>query len=128
MRTWSTSARLAAAAAILCGCTTAQSINRVDGGHDYVIACGAGLGWNICYSRANELCPTGYTTASKVAGFDRKELTISCPAPAPSARSVVDRCSYEASLATAAVAEDRAGVHAKLFEQCVMLRSTPAAP
>jgi hypothetical protein len=128
MHTRPIAAFLALAATVLCGCTTAQPINRADGGHDYVIGCGAGLGWNICYDRANELCPAGYTTASKVAGFDRKELTVSCPAPAPSARSVVDQCSYEASLATAAVAEDKAGVHAKLFEQCVMLRSAPVTP
>ena len=39
---------------------------------EYLIACGAGTGWNICYVHANEVCPTGYTTLSEDAGFNRK--------------------------------------------------------
>jgi hypothetical protein len=38
----------------------------------YLIACGAGTGWNICYAHANEVCPTGYMTLSEGAGFNRK--------------------------------------------------------
>jgi hypothetical protein len=34
---------------------------------------------NICYDRANEVCPNGYTTISGQAGFNRKELRIACP-------------------------------------------------
>ena len=67
------------AAAALAACTTAEAINRPDGSKDYVIACGAAVGWNICYSRANEVCSTGYKTTSQDGGFNRKELTISCP-------------------------------------------------
>lgn len=63
----------------LAGCTTAQKINRPDGGTEYIIACGATVGWNVCYKRANEECPSGYETLSKDAGFNRKELRISCP-------------------------------------------------
>jgi len=64
---------------ILTGCTTTQQIRRPDGTVEYLIACGAGLGWNICYNKANEICPTGYTTISEDAGFNRKELRIACP-------------------------------------------------
>ena len=63
----------------LAGCTTTQEIRRPDGSTEYLIACGAGLGWNICYDRANEVCPSGYKTLSEDAGFNRKELRISCP-------------------------------------------------
>jgi hypothetical protein len=61
------------------GCTTTQEVRRPDGAVEYQIACGAALGWNICYDRANELCPTGYTTVMERAGFNRKELRIACP-------------------------------------------------
>lgn len=63
----------------LTGCTTAQEIRRPDGSLEYQIACGAASGWNICYGRANELCPGGYETVSEDAGFNRKELRIACP-------------------------------------------------
>lgn len=68
--------------ALLSSCTTAEEIRRPDGKTQYIIACGAALGWNICYDRANELCPQGYTDVHKAAGFNRKELTIEC-APKP---------------------------------------------
>jgi hypothetical protein len=60
-------------------CTTTQEIRRPNGEVEYLIACGASLGWNICYDRANEVCPTGYTTISEQGGFNRKELRIACP-------------------------------------------------
>jgi hypothetical protein len=31
------------------------------------------------HSKANELCPSGYTTLSEDAGFNRKEMRNSCP-------------------------------------------------
>ena len=64
---------------LLGGCTTTQEIRRPDGTVEYIIACGAGLGWNICYDKANQICPAGYTTISEDAGFNRKELRIACP-------------------------------------------------
>lgn len=63
----------------LAGCTTVQQIKRPNGQKEYLIACGASLGWNICYNKANELCPKGYNTVSEHAGFNRKELKIVCP-------------------------------------------------
>ena len=63
----------------LVGCTTTQEIRRPDGSTEFLIACGASLGWNICYEKANEICPGGYKTLSEDAGFNRKELRISCP-------------------------------------------------
>ena len=65
--------------AVLYGCTTTQKINRPNGETEYLIACGASTGWNICYNEANKVCPSGYTTLSEEAGFNRKELKISCP-------------------------------------------------
>jgi hypothetical protein len=67
------------AAIIISACTTTQEIRRPDGSTEYLVACGASLGWNICYDKANEICPAGYTTLSEDAGFNRKELRISCP-------------------------------------------------
>jgi hypothetical protein len=64
---------------LLAGCTTSERILRPGGQVEYLIACGSGTGCNICYSKANELCPTGYTTLSEDAGFNRKELRIACP-------------------------------------------------
>ena len=64
---------------LLTGCTTTQEIRRPDGKVEYLVACGASLGWNICYDKANQLCPNGYITLSEDAGFNRKELRIECP-------------------------------------------------
>lgn len=74
-----THARLIAAVMLLVGCTTTQQIKRPNGEVEYVIGCGASLGWNICYDKANEVCPAGYKTIAEDAGFNRKELRISCP-------------------------------------------------
>jgi hypothetical protein len=71
---------IAAALLIVTGCTTTQEIRRPDGSVEHLIACGASLGWNICYDKANQICPSGYTTLSADAGFNRKELRISCSA------------------------------------------------
>lgn len=60
-------------------CTTAEEIRRPDGRAEYVIGCGAGFGWNVCYKRANEVCPEGYETLAEDAGFNRKQLRILCP-------------------------------------------------
>jgi len=67
---------------LLTGCTTTQEIRRPDGTVEYLIACGASLGWNICYDKANQLCPGGYSTLSEDGGFNRKELRIGCPSAA----------------------------------------------
>ena len=64
---------------LISGCTTTQEIRRPNGAVEYLVACGASLGWNICYDKANKLCPDGYLTLSEVAGFNRKELRIECP-------------------------------------------------
>ncbi|TVO51378.1 hypothetical protein FHP91_19590 [Denitromonas halophila] len=65
---------------MIAGCSTVQEIRRPDGSVEYLIACGASLGWNICYDKANQVCPSGYKTLLRDAGFNRKELHISCPA------------------------------------------------
>lgn len=69
----------------LIACTTTQEIRRPDGEREFLIACGAAVGWNICYDRANEVCPQGYLTVSETPGFNRKELLIYCPSPKPPA-------------------------------------------
>jgi len=62
----------------LTGCATAQEIKRPGGIKEYIIQCGAGTGWDICYSKANEICPNGYEDISKDGGFNRKEFYIRC--------------------------------------------------
>ena len=66
--------------AVLCGaCTTVAPINRPKGeAQEYVVACGSASGWNVCYSKANDLCPHGYRTIREDGGFNRKELQIRC--------------------------------------------------
>jgi hypothetical protein len=66
-------------ALLVTSCTTTQQINRPGGKKEYLVACGAATGWDICYKKANKLCSEGYTTLSEEAGFNRKELRISCP-------------------------------------------------
>ena len=62
------------------GCTTTtKEIHFPDGTIDYLITCDARFGWNICYDKANEVCPSGYTTIFEDPGFNRKELRIACP-------------------------------------------------
>jgi hypothetical protein len=63
---------------ILLGCTTSQEIKRPGGKSEFLVGCGAALGWNVCYEKANELCPKGYKTLSEDAGINRKELRIAC--------------------------------------------------
>ena len=66
-------------ASFLVGCTTVAPINRPAGeAQEYVVACGAASGWNICYNKANDLCPQGYKTLREDGGFNRKELRIKC--------------------------------------------------
>jgi hypothetical protein len=67
---------------LISACTTVQEIKRPDGNTDYIVACGASTGWNICYNKANEVCPAGYNTITEDGGFNRKELRIACPKPA----------------------------------------------
>ncbi|MNO64982.1 hypothetical protein D3C76_557210 [compost metagenome] len=62
----------------LAACTTSQRIDRPDGSVEFHISCGAVTGWDICYSRAQKECPSGYTTILEDQGFNRKELRINC--------------------------------------------------
>ena len=68
-----------ALALALASCTTVTQIRRPNGQREYLVPCGAGAGWNVCYSKANDLCPGGYYTASEHGGLNRKELKIICP-------------------------------------------------
>lgn len=64
---------------IIAGCTTTQKIQRPDGSTEYLIACGASTGFNVCYKKANKICPDGYETLDEKSGFNRKEIRINCP-------------------------------------------------
>ena len=68
------------ASVALCGggCTTTQEIRRPGGETEYLVACGAATGWDVCYKQANELCPQGYETLSEKGGFNRKEMRVAC--------------------------------------------------
>ncbi|MEI7174824.1 hypothetical protein [Pectobacterium carotovorum] len=63
---------------LLVACSTAQEIKRPDGSIEYDIQCGAATGWDVCYSKANDVCPNGYQDLSREGGFNRKELRILC--------------------------------------------------
>ncbi|MGM8755992.1 hypothetical protein ACS6JK_19120 [Enterobacter chuandaensis] len=65
-------------AVMLVGCSTSQEIKRSDGSSEYDIQCGASTGWDVCYAKANEVCPNGYQDLSKDGGFNRKDLRILC--------------------------------------------------
>lgn len=65
-------------ASLLTACSTSQEIKRPDGSSEYDIQCGAATGWDVCYSKANEICLGGYQDLSKEGGFNRKELRILC--------------------------------------------------
>ena len=67
-------------AILLAGCTTMQEIQRPDGSTEYLIACGASTGFNVCYEKANKVCPSGYETLDEKSGINRKEIRINCPA------------------------------------------------
>ncbi|MBD3617469.1 MAG: hypothetical protein HUJ22_12945 [Gracilimonas sp.] len=66
-------------AGFLVSCTTTQKIQRPDGSTEYLIACGASTGFNVCYNKANKICPSGYETLEEKSGFNRKEIRINCP-------------------------------------------------
>ena len=110
------------------GRTTEQATNNPDGGRDFVIGCGARLGWNVCYRRANDICPSGYSTMSENAGFNRKELTISCPtASTATVQGAYARCNYEATLATVSLQQGKEEAQSRLFQQCMAARAADAA-
>ncbi|WP_241178054.1 hypothetical protein [Serratia marcescens] len=62
----------------LSGCAQTTQINTSDGKKQFLIECGAGTAWSVCYEEANNACPSGYTDISKSSGFNRKEMTIEC--------------------------------------------------
>ncbi|MFW5393808.1 hypothetical protein V1951_21270 [Yersinia sp. 2544 StPb PI] len=63
---------------ILAGCAHSTQINRGDGRKTFMVECGAGTPWSICYGEANKLCPGGYIDISKSSGFNRKEMIVEC--------------------------------------------------
>lgn len=67
-----------AGVSLLASCATSQEIKRPNGSSEYDIQCGAATGWDVCYSKANKVCPSGYQDISKEGGFNRKELHILC--------------------------------------------------
>ncbi len=67
---------LAFAGLVVTGCAT--KILRPGGETEYLISC-SGFGWHDCYARANQFCPTGYSTLSEDGEVIHNELRISCP-------------------------------------------------
>ena len=62
----------------LAACAQSTQINRGDGKKQFLIECGTGTAWSVCYEEANNACPNGYTDVSKSSGFNRKEMTVEC--------------------------------------------------
>ncbi len=69
-----------ALAATLAACAKAQEVTRPGGPREYLIACGATTGWDVCHGKAAELCPAGYGTLDERLGFTRRELHVACRA------------------------------------------------
>ena len=63
---------------VLTGCAQPTQVNHGDGKKQFLIECGAGTSWNVCYEEANNVCPSGYVDVSKSTGFNRKEMTVEC--------------------------------------------------
>jgi len=47
-------------------------------GIEHLVSCAASMTWNICYQKAEEICPGGYTTLSEHANHGRNELFVHC--------------------------------------------------
>lgn len=62
----------------LVSCAQSTQIKRDDGKKQFLIECGAGTSWSVCYEEANNVCPSGYVDVSKSSGFNRKEMTVEC--------------------------------------------------
>jgi len=67
------------AALVSVGCTTSEPSEQVH----YLVACGGGRTGlpNICYAKAEELCPGGYTILSsggEVSASDPQSMRIAC--------------------------------------------------
>lgn len=94
----------------LAACTTSAQYRRADGGTNFVIACGAAVGWNICMERANQECPIGFDVLSQVNDGNRKEMTIACdghtgPVVSPIARAAAS-CRLRAAESAGALSID----------------------
>ncbi len=69
---------LAGALILLSACTTTRRPDQSKTGLDFLISCGSSMTWNLCYVKANQICPAGYATLSEHANFDRNELFVEC--------------------------------------------------
>lgn len=63
---------------LLISCAQSTQINRGDGTKQFLVECGAGTSWSVCYEEANNVCPKGYNDVSRSSGFNRKEMTVEC--------------------------------------------------
>lgn len=63
---------------LLVACAQSTQVNRGDGKKQFMIECGAGTSWGVCYEEANNVCPSGYNDVSKSSGFNRKEMIVEC--------------------------------------------------
>lgn len=77
---------LAAAAGLIGGCATFESVPPPDGDDEYVFACTKAAGQPGCEARAEAVCPNGFETLSSEQNFERKELRIKCSEPKGSVR------------------------------------------
>jgi len=61
---------------LITGCTTTTNVMLPSGNQGLNVTCGTG--WNHCYKRAQELCPTGYHVHDKRGTNDRRSMLIEC--------------------------------------------------
>jgi len=66
----------------LAACATSPRyavVQEQNPGIEHLISCAASISWNICYQKADEICPAGYITLSEHANYGRNELFVHCP-------------------------------------------------
>jgi hypothetical protein len=63
---------------LLGGCTTLTPIHYTDGKPAMLIECGSAVAWSVCYTRANDACPSGYEALRENVDWSSKSLTVRC--------------------------------------------------
>ena len=66
---------------VLVGCatSTAQPLPCPNSPSEYIIKCDVWFGMDSCYSKAGEMCPSGFKVTNGNFSYDRGEIQILCP-------------------------------------------------
>jgi hypothetical protein len=64
-------------ALFLTGCTIVTPVPGPDNQKAYLIECGT-LVLNVCYEKADRMCPNGYTVISSQPTYNANSITVQC--------------------------------------------------